>query len=273
MDPRLQRRVQRYGWDRASGHYGRFWSEQLRPAQELLLSMASAGPGERALDVACGPGDVTFPLAEAVGAGGSVLGVDLSQAMVDLLRTEAEARGLRRVEARRMGAEALDLDDASFDLAVSSLGLMYPPDPLAAVGEMRRVARPGGRVVSAVWGERDRCGWAEIFPIVDSRVRTEVCPLFFRLGSGDTQERVFAAAGLEELASERIRVVLAYDTAEDAVGAAFVGGPVALAHSRFDGSTREAAHAEYLESIEPYRRGDGYEIPGEFVVTRGVRPG
>jgi hypothetical protein len=63
--------------------------------------------------------------------------------------------------------------------------------------------------------------------------------------------------------------VLRYSTADDACGAAFAGGPVALAYSRFDDETRREAHAEYLASIEAYRRGERYEIPGEFVVAKG----
>ena len=62
-----------------------------------------------------------------------------------------------------------------------------------------------------------------------------------------------------------------YDSADDAIGAAFAGGPVALAYSRFDETTRREAHAEYLVSIEAYRKGDRYEIPGEFVVVRGFK--
>ena len=70
---------------------------------------------------------------------------------------------------------------------------------------------------------------------------------------------------------ERLEVVLRYATAEDALGAAFAGGPVALAYSRFDEPTRDGAHDEYLQSIAPYRRGDGYEIPGEYVVALATR--
>jgi hypothetical protein len=74
------------------------------------------------------------------------------------------------------------------------------------------------------------------------------------------------------VASERISTTLRYRSAEAAVGAAFEGGPVALAYSRFDAAARTEAHAEYLASIAPYRRGAGYVIPGEFVVARGVAP-
>ena len=271
MDPRLQRRVQRYGWDKAADSYDDFWQEQLRPAQDLLLEMADLRPGERVLDVACGTGLVTLRAADTVGEAGSVMATDLSDRMVERVAGLAERRGLPRVSSRRMDAEDLTVDDHAFDAALCALGLMYVPDPVVAIGEMRRAVRPGGRVVSAVWGRRDRCGWAEIFPIVDARVNTEVCPLFFQLGTGDTQELSFRKAGFEEVESRRIESVLRYDSEESAIGAAFVGGPVAMAYSRFDEDTREEAHAEYLASIEPFRRGDGFEIPGEFVVTRGVR--
>ena len=67
--------------------------------------------------------------------------------------------------------------------AVCALGLMYSPDPLAAMTEMHRVLRHGGRAVATVWGERRNCGWAEVFPIVDKNVQSEVCPMFFAAGA------------------------------------------------------------------------------------------
>jgi hypothetical protein len=64
-------------------------------------------------------------------------------------------------------------------------------------------------------------------------------------------------------------VVLRPMSCEDACGAAFAGGPVALAYARFAACTRQAAHAEYVAAIAPYRRGNGYAIPGEFVIACG----
>jgi hypothetical protein len=125
--------------------------------------------------------------------------------------------------------------------------------------------------VVAVWGQRDRCGWAEIFPIVDARVRSEVCPLFFRLGTGDTSADAFAQAGFVDVTSERLSTPLRFASAQDACSAAFLGGPVALAYARFDEATRAAVDAEYLASLAPYRDGTGYAVPGEFVLTRGTR--
>jgi ubiquinone/menaquinone biosynthesis C-methylase UbiE len=271
MDPRLQRRVQRYGWDKAAGSYERFWQAQLAPAQDRLIAMAALQPGERVLDVACGTGLVTFRAAALVGPSGAVMATDISEAMVAAIREEAARRQLSHVTAGRMDAEALDVPDGSFDAALCALGLMYVPDPVAALREVRRALRPGGRAVAAVWGARDRCGWAEIFPIVDARVQSEVCPMFFQLGTSDRLAQVMAEAGFSGIESARLSSVLRYESASDACGAAFEGGPVALAYSRFDPATREAAHAEYLASIESWRAGERFNIPGEFVVVRGDR--
>lgn len=270
MDARLQRRVQRYGWDKASGDYQRYWQRQLEPAQACLLTMANLQPGERVLDVACGTGLVTFRAAAAVGPNGRIVGTDLSQEMINRARDESQRRGVSNVAFERMDAEALDVEAASFDAALCALGLMYVPDPQKALAEMHRTLRVGGRAVAAVWGARRRCGWAEIFPIVDRRVASEVCPMFFQLGTGDMLSSVMHAAGFSDVRVERLETTLEYASADDAVGAAFAGGPVALAYSRFDQSVREDAHAEYLSSIEPYRRGEGYAVPGEFVVAHGA---
>lgn len=271
MEPRLQRRVQRYGWNKAATHYESFWSEQLRPAQDLMLALAALRPGERVLDIACGTGLVTLRAAEAVGPAGFVAASDISEDMVTSLAAQAAARGITG-DFRRMDAETLDHPDADFDAVLCALGLMYVAEPPNAIREMRRVLRPGGRAAAVVWGARKNCGWAEIFPIVERRTASDVCPMFFALGTGSTMAESFRAAGFREVREERIAVPIVFPTADAAVGAAFVGGPVALAHSRFDEATRDSAYAEYLASIEMHRRGDAYHVPGEFVAVVARAP-
>lgn len=273
MEARLQRRVQRYGWDKASSVYEQHWREQLAPAQQLLIESARLEPGERVLDIACGTGLITFQAAHAVGPTGAVLATDLSEAMVTQVSNEARARRLPHLTARRMDAEALAVPDGSFDAVLCALGLMYVPDPNRALREMARVLRKGGRAVAAVWGARRACGWAEIFEIVDRRVKSEVCPMFFQLGTGNRLLEDMQRAGFSDVTAVRISSTLRYRSGEEACAAAFAGGPVALAYSRFDERMRQEAHAEYLASIAPWRAGEGYEVPGEFVVARGVRTG
>jgi ubiquinone/menaquinone biosynthesis C-methylase UbiE len=272
MEPRLQRRIQRYGWDLAAAVYEPRWQAQLAPAHEALMALASPEPQERVLDVACGTGLVALAAAEAVGPQGHVLGTDLSDHMVDAARQRAAQRGLRQLGFARMDAEQLALPDGGFDLALCALGLMYMPDTARALREMLRVLRPGGRVALAVWGERSRCGWSALFPIVDAEVRSEVCPLFFRLGQQDALARACAEAGFEHIVQQRIASTLCYSDGEEACIAAFAGGPVALAWSRFGDETRTRVRARYLEAIEPWRQGGGYRIPGEFVIVKGTVP-
>jgi ubiquinone/menaquinone biosynthesis C-methylase UbiE len=234
MDARLQRRIQRYGWDLAAVDYESLWQAQLAEAQDALLALASPAAGERVLDIACGTGLVSFEATQAVGQTGHVLGIDLSERMVDAAKRRAREMKLSNCSFSRMDAETLALPDASFDVALCALGLMYMPDPEQALREMCRVLRPGGRVSLAVWGERAKCGWSAIFPIVDDEVASEVCPLFFRLGEQNTLARLCADAKFEDVRHRRITALLTFSDANDACDAAFVGGPVALAWSRFN---------------------------------------
>lgn len=271
MTPELQRRVQRYGWDKASVDYEDSWAEQLKPAQNLLIKMADLKEKEKVIDIACGTGLVSFMAASRVGSNGFVLGTDISDKMIQSAQKLATDKRFQNINFQRMDAEELNVEDEHFDAALSALGLMYYPDPLKAVLEMKRVIKNGGRAVAAVWGDRKNCGWAEIFPIVDSRVQTDVCPLFFQLGTKDNQKFIFEQAGLKNVTTERISTTLFYENSIKACTAVFSGGPVAMAYSRFNDKTKEEAHQEYLASIEQYKNGIGYNIPGEFVVTVGYK--
>lgn len=266
MDARLQNRIQRYGWNQAADLYEAAWAEQLRPGHDLVLDLAGLQAGDHVLDVACGAGLVTFRAADMVGSQGRVLGTDISDAMV--ARAGGLAGGRPRVEFRRLDADAVPAE-AAFDAALCAFGLMYTPDPVAALAAMRRSLKWGGKTAAVVWGPRARCGWAAVFPIVDARVQSEVCPLFFQLGAPGVLTGAFAEAGFHDVRERRIGVVLRYASAKEALVAAFEAGPVALAYGRFDAATRAAAHAEYLDSIADFRDGEGYALPGEFVAAVG----
>lgn len=267
MDDRLQRRVQRYGWDRAATDYEALWQAQLAPAHHAVLAQAALTPGQQVLDVACGTGLVSLPAAQAVGPQGAALGVDLSGAMVDVAERRAGAQGLENARFLRMDAENLGLPERHFHTVVCALGLMYLPDPERALREMYRVLRPGGRLALVVWGDRSRCGWSPVLSIVDEEVASDVCPLFFRLGQGHALAEACAGAGFVDVTESRVTCTLDYAHTDQACEAAFVGGPVAMAWSRFDSAARERAARRYREAIEPWQTRQGVRIPAEFVVV------
>jgi SAM-dependent methyltransferase len=272
MDPKLQVRVQRYGWDAASAYYEDGWRGPLAPAQRTLIEMAALQPGERVIEAACGSGLVTKVIARAVGLTGEVFATDLSQNMADLTAHQCAAEGLDWVTTARMNADDLAVEEERFDAALCALGLMYVPDPRLAVSSMRRAVRPGGRVAATVWGERKNCGWAEIFPIVDARVQSEVCPLFYACGAPDALRRDFELAALRDVQEHRQFETLEFQNDRVLLTAMLIGGPVALAVKRFTPPVLAEVENAFLASVEQHRAADGrYLIPGEFVTVVGWR--
>ena len=269
MDEKLQLRIQRYGWDAAAPLYDEAWRHRLAPVQQRLIAACEVTAGLSVIELAAGSGLVTFPVAEAVGPDGFVLATDLSDEMAAKGTCEASRRGLANVRFQRMNSESLDCEDASADRVLCSLGLMYMPNPGAALGEMRRVLRPGGRAGALVWGERKNCGWADLFPIVDARVRSEVCPLFFSLGAPGALASGFRTAGFSDVTEERIRITQHFDDDRDILTAKIDSGAVALAAKRFDEETRRGVDDDFLASVSRFRNGKGYDIPVEFVIAAG----
>ena len=115
--------------------------------RRIVRQALAAAPGERILDVGCGPGFYCAELAEEVGPSGSVVGVDSSPAMLEL--AARRCAGYEGVELRPGEAVSLPVDDTSFDAALCVQVLEYVPDPTLALAEMHRALRPGGRIV--VW--------------------------------------------------------------------------------------------------------------------------
>jgi demethylmenaquinone methyltransferase/2-methoxy-6-polyprenyl-1,4-benzoquinol methylase len=112
------------------------------------VTLARLGPGETALDVGVGTGDLALDLLTASHPTSRVVGIDLSEAMLALVRTRAASRRLgARFDARLADAQALPFPDASFDRVTASFAVRNFGDLAAGLREMRRVLRPSGRAV------------------------------------------------------------------------------------------------------------------------------
>jgi ubiquinone/menaquinone biosynthesis C-methylase UbiE len=152
-------------WERAAAG----WSRHADSIQEFgmrvsvwMVEHLGLQPGQRVLDLACGPGDTGFLAAELVKPGGSLIASDASRAMLGVASGRARDLGVTNVEFKQLELEWIDLPAASIDAIVCRWGLMFALDPAAALQEARRVLRPQGRIALAVWDDPELNPWATI---------------------------------------------------------------------------------------------------------------
>jgi SAM-dependent methyltransferase len=149
-------------WNGPTGEkWARYQAEMdrtLADSAEAALALADARPGERALDIGCGAGGTSILLAEAVGPGGAVTGVDVSQPMLKLARARTEAKNIRFIEADA----ATYGFDAEFDLIFSRFGVMFFVDPSAAFANIRKAGRLSARLAFICWRAVAENEWASL---------------------------------------------------------------------------------------------------------------
>lgn len=126
------------------------------PWAKLLLDEVALRAGESVLDIATGPGTVACLAAMRVGPEGRVLAIDIAQPMLDIAKAKALSPGSAKVDYQLSPATPLPSPSAAFDVVLCQQGLQFFPDRIAALREMRRVLKPGGRVGIAVWVEIER---------------------------------------------------------------------------------------------------------------------
>lgn len=131
----------------ASGDYPRVADRVIPGLGPRVVDAAGIGPGDRVIDIAAGSGNASIPAART---GAEVIATDLTPELLDAGRARAEAEGLD-LTWRVADAESLPFDDGEFDVAISTVGIMFAPHHDAAAREVLRVVRPGGRIVLANW--------------------------------------------------------------------------------------------------------------------------
>lgn len=150
FDEHARRAARTYGsaadhFDRpALGFWDRFGAETVKRLQ--------LAPGQAVLDLCCGAGASAIPAAQAVGAGGRVLGVDVAEPLLALARARAARLGLSQLEFRVSDARRTNLASGTFDAVVCVFGVFFVPDMASFVAEMWRLVRPAGTLAITTWG-------------------------------------------------------------------------------------------------------------------------
>lgn len=233
-----------------------------------MVEAARPQPGERWLDLACGPGQ----LAElAAGAGAAVTGIDISPRLIEVARERAAAGGFD-IDYRLGDVEHLDgIDDASFDVVSSSVGLIFAPDQAQAVRELARVTRPGGRLVMTAWTRE-----GSVAPMFEIAARFQP-PLPAGAGSPldwSTEEHVRRRLGdAFELSIERRFSRAEADSFEEAWEQISTRlGPVVTALELLPPGPRDAFERLMIDDLRSKVRPDGRVVDDrEYFLVAGVR--
>ena len=147
-----------------------------KPATDALVDYAQPAPGMRVLDVASGTGEPAVTLASRVGGDGHVTALDLSADLLEIAAERARTRGFTNFTTQPADAHSLPFPDNHFDLATSRFGVMFFRDPGLALGELRRVLRPGARACFLAWGAFDQPYWRSTMGVVHRHVGGPLLP-------------------------------------------------------------------------------------------------
>jgi SAM-dependent methyltransferase len=264
-------------WGQAATGWGRR-ADRMRefgmPVSVWMIDRLGPQPGQRLLELAAGPGDTGFLAAELIRPGGTLISSDGTDAMLGLARDRARHMGIENVEFKRLELEWIDLPAASVDGVLCRWGVMLCVDPAAALREMRRVLRPGGRLAAAIWDTAERNPWATIpnramVTLGHASAPEPGAPGPFALAEPGRFQELLEEAGFVEVAIEAIDLERSYSGPDE-----FLEETLDLSRAfaeRFEGLSRSAQGdvARLIASLaEPLIAADGsLRVPGRTIAA------
>lgn len=196
--------------------YERFMVPSLfGPWAFYLIELANPQSGERVLDIACGTGIVARNVVSLVGSKGIVMGLDANPDMIGLARVMA-AREHLSIDWHTGPAEQLPFPDENFDLILCQFGLMFFTDRQAALMEMHRVLKTGGRVILSVWQSLDRHPFYQtIHDVTQRHLAKSSVQAVFSLGDSDELRKLLIGSGFQHVEIEPMSITARFPNVEE----------------------------------------------------------
>jgi SAM-dependent methyltransferase len=254
--------------------YERRIARDIAPFGDAALQRAGLAPGEKVIDVGCGTGETTQAIAAAVVPGGEVLGLDISEALLEAAR----ARNISGARFMAGDATTLALPPAAFDVLYSRFGVMFFADPVAAFANLRGALRPDGRVSFVCWRTPAENPWG----LVPIRAAMPHLPPMERPGPEDPGqyafgdrarvERILGEAGFAAPTFEPMDrpMRLGHDV-PDVLENLGRFGPLARAFA--DAAPGQVARAQQAiaEALAPHATADGVALAGAVWLVQTTR--
>jgi SAM-dependent methyltransferase len=242
-------------------------TETITDIHRLVMDRLDPQQGQELLDVACGTGAVSELAAEA---GADVVGIDIAPGLIEQAKERAAERDLD-IDYRVGDAEALEVEDGSFDLVTSTCGVMFAPDHQAVASELARVTKPGGRIGLVCWTPES--GLAKVFALMRPYQAAPPPPGVGNQFDWGREEYVRDLLGdAFELEFEPGDSVLKADSGES-IWQLFSTeyGPTKILADSLDDEQREEFHRGFVELHEQERANGGIEYSRTFLLTLGTR--
>ncbi|HXS08333.1 MAG TPA: class I SAM-dependent methyltransferase [Rhizomicrobium sp.] len=244
---------------------------------KVLLDLSAPKPGERVLELACGPGGLGMAAAALVGPAGQVVMSDVSTEMTEFAGKRAAAAGLANTSVRVRDIEDINEPDGSFDVVLCREGLMFALDPAQAAREIHRVLRPNGRLALAVWGPRARNPWLGIvLDCVSAQVGKPMPPPGmpgpFALDDSKLLGEVLKHTGLADVAVAELESPLCTDSFEEWwERTSALAGPLANLLPTLPPAAMKALQVQLREATGPYATYTGMYFPGVTLIGSARR--
>ncbi|PCI44247.1 MAG: hypothetical protein COB41_04945 [Proteobacteria bacterium] len=248
------------------------------PVSERMLDMVNLRLGSQLLDIASGTGEPAIPAAHIVGEQGRVIGVDLTEPMLEVAREKAAKQNLKNIEFRVMDAESLDFPADTFDAMTMRWGLMFMPNPDQCLASVYRVLRPHARISLACWAEPERNPFVGILiktlsRYMDMPSKDPKAPGIFSFANSAYLHDTIAAAGFSDIHVEEMVI----DVLEVADGRAYweaisdLAAPVMALVNQLDDTARAAYIHDVIQLADTLKQGESLRVEGTTWIATAVK--
>jgi SAM-dependent methyltransferase len=246
----------------------------------LLVARLRLTGGESVLEIGCGTGALTAPVAEAIGERGPLVAVDISEPMLGAARQRIAERGLRNVTLMHGDAQVFEFEPAAFDLAISRMGVMFFADPVAAFRNIGGALKPAGRLVFACWAPlAENRHWLISYDIALRHLGPpapapahQPSPLAF--ADPGYIRRILTAAGFAEISVERAHPTILGGSPEEEARQALMMGPTArlIEEKHPDETTRQIIAREIEAAFAAEASSGPIRLPATIFLVTAHRP-